>query len=88
MMMVWTWLAANWFSLLQTVSIVTGLAVVAKQQRQGRLQRESESLDKVLDGNQQLMILAFSHPQLFAILRDASGMDADVEKCYLQLWLN
>ena len=84
----WTWLATNFFSLLQTVSIVTGLAVMAKQQRDGNRQRESASLDKVIEGNQQLMILAFSHPQLFAILRDAPGADADMEQCYLQLWLN
>jgi len=36
---VWTWLATNWFSLLQTVSIVTGLVVVARQQRHGNQQR-------------------------------------------------
>jgi hypothetical protein len=89
------WLAANWFSLLQTVSIITGLIVVAKNQRESTRQRqkemvkrESESLDKILDGNQQLVILAFSHPQLFAILRDAPEADADMEKCHLQLWLN
>jgi len=90
-----TWVATNWFSLLQTVSIVTGLVVIAKQQRDGIRQREkeiikreAESLDKVLDVNQQLVILALSHPQLFAVLRDAPGADADMEQCYLQLWLN
>jgi hypothetical protein len=52
----WKWLGTNWFSLLQMVSIVTGLVVVAKQQRDGNrqriqnhIQRESDSVVKLYD---------------------------------------
>jgi hypothetical protein len=83
-----TWLAANWFSLLQTVSIVTGIAVVAIQQRQGRRQRESDSLVKLYDINRELACFAIAHPPLLKVLEDENIPNHLAQKRYLQMWLN
>jgi hypothetical protein len=83
-----TWLAANWFSLVQTVSILTGLAVVAIQQRQGRLQRESDSLVKLHDINRELVCFAIAHPALLKVLEDQDIPNHLAQKRYLQMWLN
>ena len=92
---VWKWLGTNWFSLLQTVSIVTGLAVVAKQQRDGNrqrvqnhIQRESDSVVKLYDINRELMSFAIAHPALLNVLEDEHIANPLAEKRYLQLWLN
>lgn len=84
----WTWLTTHWFSLLQTVSIVSSLCVVAKQQHDANRQRESEAMLKLYDINRQLITLGFSHPELFDVMEDEHIQNSLFEKRYLQLWLN
>lgn len=69
-----------------TISLI-GLLIVAWQLREGRRQRESESLVEIFDINRELVSLGFSHPQLFDILEGKSA-DPVSERRYLQLWLN
>ncbi len=83
-----TWLATNWFSLLQTVSIITGLVVVAKQQHDGNRDRRLNSQIQLYNINRELISQGFSHPQLFDILVDKAKVDPVLERRYLQLWLN
>jgi hypothetical protein len=86
--MVFSWLAVNWFALLQTIGIVGGLFLVMIQIRDSTRQRESESLVTIYDINRQLLSLGFAHPKLFAILEDAKDADPVWEGRYLQLWMN
>jgi hypothetical protein len=65
-----------------------GLFFVGIQMRESRKQRETESLIQVLDVNRQLVILGFSHPQLFKILEGDKTVEPLLERYYLQLWLN
>lgn len=65
-----------------------GFLVVAFQLRDNTAQRKLESQIRLYDINRELISLGFSHPQLFEVLKDAEGVDATVERRYLQLWLN
>jgi hypothetical protein len=82
------WMSANWFSLLQSVSIVAGLVFAATQLRDANRQRESDSLVRVFDNNRQILSLGFTHPKLFGILSDAKDSDPVLTRYYLQLWFN
>ena len=77
-----------WVSLFSAAISFVGLLLVAVQIRDGTRQRESDSLVKIYDINRELLSLGFSHPQLFAILNDASHADPVWERRYLQMWLN
>ncbi len=70
-----------------TISFV-GLLLVAWQLRDGNRQQELASLVEIYDINRELISLGFSHPQLFAILRDTKDADLIWERRYLQMWLN
>jgi hypothetical protein len=83
-----SWVSVNWFALLQTIGIVGGLLLVMVQIRASTRQREMESLVEICGTNRELIGLAFSHPQLFAVLQDAKKTDHVWEQYYLQLWLN
>jgi hypothetical protein len=78
----------HYASLFSTVISFVGLLFVAIQIRDSTRQRESDSLVKIYDINRELLSLGFSHPQLFAILNDASHADPVWERRYLQMWLN
>lgn len=78
----------HYVSLLSAVISFLGLLLVVLQLRDGNKHQEMASLVEIYDINRQLISLGFSHPQLFAILRDATNADPVWERRYLQLWLN
>lgn len=75
-------------SLSSALIALVGLVLVAWQLRDGNKQQELASLVEIYDINRELISLGFSHPQLFAILRDTKDADLIWERRYLQLWLN
>lgn len=75
-------------SLSSALISFVGLLLVAWQLRDGNKQQELASLVEIYDINRELISLGFSHPQLFAILRDTKDADLVWERRYLQMWLN
>jgi phage antirepressor YoqD-like protein len=65
-----------------------GLLYVAQAMRDGNKQRKMDSQIRLYDINRELISLGFSKPELFAVLKDAKGIDPEIEQHYLQLWLN
>ena len=81
----------TWASLVPLASAsisFVGLLLVFVQLRRGSKQREAQSLVQILDINRQLLTLGFSHPDLFKVLHDEPGVDAQREEHYMQLWFN
>ena len=73
---------------LDTLLTFVGLVFVAMQMRDGNRQRKIESQIRLYDINRELISLGFSKPELFEILKDGKGIDATLQRRYLQVWLN
>jgi hypothetical protein len=78
----------QWVALFSASTSFAGLFLVVLQLRDTAKKGSLESLVQIYDVNRQLLSLGFSHPQLFNILVDATNVDPEWERRYLQLWLN
>ncbi len=65
-----------------------GLAFVAWQIYESNHQRKLESQIRMHDINRELIAMGFSKPELFEILKDTDKAAPELERWYLQLWLN
>lgn len=78
----------QWIAASSPFLTLIGLLVLAWQLRDATSQRETDSLVKICDVNRERISLGFSNPALFAILKDSRDADPELERHYLQLWLN
>lgn len=78
----------QWISLFGALISLAGFLVVVLQMQEGLKQRRLEVLYQIYDVNRQLLMMAYSDPEIFKILNDKDGVDPDKEKHYLQMWLN
>ena len=69
--------------------IVSGcsLLLVGIQVKLLRNQLRLDALIRLKDINRELLVLGFTHPELFEVL-NGNAIDPEKEKRYLQLWLN
>lgn len=63
------WLKGEWFSLLQTVSIVTGFFVTAYTIRQDTKERRIQNMLTITTAHREIWALLFNKPELARILR-------------------
>ena len=73
---------------LDNLLTFAGLLFVAWQMRDANKQSKLESQIRLYDINRDLISLGFSKPELFKILKDEKGVDATLQRRYLQVWLN
>ena len=73
---------------LDNLLTFAGLLFVAWQMRETNKQSKLESQIRLYDINRDLISLGFSKPELFKILQDEKGVDATLQRRYLQVWLN
>ena len=73
---------------LDNLLLFVSVLIVAWQVRDATKQRKLESQIRLYDINRDLISLGFSKPELFKILKDETGVDATVQRRYLQMWLN
>lgn len=73
---------------LDNLLTFVGLLFVAWQMRDGNQQRKIESEIRMYDINRELIAMGFDKPELFEILKDTNKGDSELERWYLQLWLN
>jgi hypothetical protein len=73
---------------LDNLLLLVSVLIVAWQVRDATKQRKLESQIRLYDINRDLISLGFSKPELFKILKDETGVDATVQRRYLQMWLN
>jgi hypothetical protein len=78
----------HYVSVFSAAVTFAGLLLVAVQMHRATRQREMDSLVKLYDVNRELLSLGFSQPELFKILNDAPDADPELQRRYLQMWLN
>lgn len=73
---------------LDNLLTFVGLLFVAWQMRDGNKQRKMDSQIRLYEINRELISLGFEKPELFEVLKDGEKIDHNLERRYLQLWLN
>jgi len=73
---------------LDNLLLFVSVLIVAWQMRDATKQSKLESQIRLYDINRDLISLGFSKPELFEILKDEKGIDATLQRRYLQVWLN
>jgi hypothetical protein len=78
----------QWVAVFSASVSFLGLMFVALQIREATKQRRLESIHNLFNTNRELLALGFEHPLLFNVLNDVKCADPEMEKRYLQIWLN